>query len=186
MGLHTIRGEVVYDIGLTSLDVKMTSLYFEEHIFWADGCIYMIRETDAESAFKVNGRYIDVGLVWNICENNGLMTLDMIITREILPLDCSSEVRQRAQADGNKLVRKLATIGKSHHDDKKKIKIDLSELPQSYKNLYDHAFPCGIDLDVERSVRIYDYLNMCKTDQEFMVYNGEKTDDENEGEVIDK
>ena len=114
------------------------------------------------------------------------MTLDLIVTHEVLPLDCSSEVRQRAQADGNKLVRKLTTIGKSHHNDKKKIKIDLSELPQSYKNLYDHAFLCGIDLDVKRSVDIYNYLNMCKTDQEFMVYDGEETDDENEGEVIDK
>ena len=179
MGLHTIQGEVVYDVRVTSPDI-------EGHIFWADGCIYMFREMDAEPPFKVDGRYIDVGLVWSICENDGLMTLDMIITREILPLDCSSEVRQRAQADGNKLVRKLATIGKSHHDDKKKIKIDLSELPQSYKNLYDHAFPCGLDLDVERSVDIYDYLNICKTDQEFMVYDGEKTDDENEGEAIDK
>ena len=176
----------MYDIGMTSSHVKVTSLYFEECIFCADGCIYMIREMDAESAFKVDGRYIDVGLVWNICENDGPMTLDLIITREILPLDCSSEVRQRAQADGNKLVRKLATIGKSHHADKKKIKIDLSELPQSYKNLYDHAFPYGIDLGVKGSVEIYDYLNMYKTDQEFMVYDGEETDDKDEDEVIDK
>ena len=167
-------------------DVSVTLPDSEEHIFWADGCIYMIREMDAEPEFKVDGRYIDVGLVWNICENDGPMTLDLIITREILPLDCSSEVRQRAQANGNKLVRKLATIGKSHHDDKKKIKIDLSELPQSYKNLYDYTFPYGIDLDVKRSVEIYDFLNMCMTDQEFMVYDGKETDDENEGEVIDK
>ena len=167
-------------------DIRVTSPDFEEHIFWADGCIYMIWEMNAEPAFKVDGRYIDVGLVWNICENNGPMTLDLIVTREVLPLDCSSEVRQRAQADRNRLVRKLATIGKSHHDDKKKIKIDLSELPQSYKNLYDYAFPYGIDLDVKRSVEIYDYLNMCKTDQEFMVYDREETDDESEGEVIDK
>ena len=174
MGLDTIQGEVVYDVrGILGV--------YDEHIFLADGRIYMIRELGSEPPFKVDGRYINVDIAWSICENDGPMTLDLIITHEILPLDCSSEVRQRAQADGNKLVRKLATI-----DDKKNIKIDLSELPQSYKNLYDYTFPYGIDLDVERSVEIYDLLNKYKTDQEVMVEDGEETDDENEGEVIDR
>ena len=166
MGLDIIRGEVVYDIrGIFGV--------YDEYIFRANGRIYMIRELGWKPLLKVGGRYVNVNIAWSICENDGPMTLDLIVTREILPLDCSSEVRQRAQADRNKLVRKLATIGKSHHDDKKKIKIDLSELPQSYKNLYDHTFPYGIDLEAEAPMEIYDLLNGCNIEKEVMVEDGE-------------
>ena len=128
MGLNTIQGEVVYDVrGILGV--------YDEHIFWADGRIYMIRELDPEPAFKVDGQYINVGMAWSICENDGPMTLDLIITREILPLDCSREVGQRAQADRNKLV-----CGKSHHDDIKKKNQDplicIAPILQEFVRLY--------------------------------------------------
>ena len=165
MGLDIIRGEVVYDVrGIFGVD--------DEHIFRADGRIYMIRELGWKPLLKVGGRYVNVDIAWSICENDGPMTLDLIVTREILPLDCSSEVRQRTQADRNKLVHRLATIGKSHHDDKRKIEIDLSKLPQLYKNLYDYAFPYGINLEEGASMEIYDLLNGCNIEKEVMVEDG--------------
>ena len=179
MGLDIIRGEVVYDVrGILGV--------CDEHIFGANGRIYMIRELGSRPPLKVGGRYVNVDIAWSICESDGPMTLDLIVTREILPLDCSSEVRQSAQADRNKLVRKLTTIGKSHHDDKRKIEINLSKVPQPYKDLYDHAFPYGINLEAGALTEIYDLLNGCNIEKEVMVEDGEKIDDENEGEVTDR
>ena len=179
MGFDVIRGEVVYDVrGILGVN--------DEHIFRANGRVYMIRELGSRPPLKVGGRYVNVDIVWSIHEHDGPMMLDLIVTREILPSDCSSEIRQRGQAGRNKLVRKLATIGKSHHDDKRKIEIDLSKLPQLYKDLYDHAFPYGIDLEAEAPMEIYDLLNGCNIEKEVMVQDGEEIDDENEGEVIDR
>ena len=84
MGLDIIRGEVVYDVrGILGV--------CDEHIFGANGRIYMIRELGSRPPLKVGGRYVNVDIAWSICENDGPMTLDLIVTHEILPLDCSSE-----------------------------------------------------------------------------------------------
>ena len=136
-------GTVIYDV---------TPLLLDGRPFVANGRLYVSpRRVPSFIVASTNERRdMYVMPVWSKKDTDELMTLELIVVREVV------SARVNGFTVGDSFVRSLVVVGRSSAKDPKEI--NVLEIPQIYKELFDDLFPTGSALS-EASEMAYAILS---------------------------
>ena len=138
-------------LGVVTYDVS--SMLLDGTPFMANGRLYVSpRRVPSLVVTSTNERRdLYVMPVWSKKYPCELMTLELILVREVVPLGVNGGI-----TGGDAFIRPLVVVGRS--SEKAPKEINVLEMPEDYKNLFDTLFPTGSPLS-EASEMAYAILN---------------------------
>ena len=157
------HGTVIYDI----------SPMLSAQPFVANGRLYVSPLCHYTVATTKKERDLYVMPFWSKEDNDEMITLELIIVKEVVPES------ERGIAGGDAFVRSLVVVGRSSEEDPKEI--NVLEIPQMFKELLDDLFPTGSSLS-EESGMAYAILNEYTQRVPFVIRkrNGQNSSDSKE------
>ena len=111
--------------------------------------------------------------VWSMEDDEGPMSLELVIVKEVVLERRTTMVR------GDAVIRSVLFVGRSSSKDPQKI--DVLEVPKKYQQLFDMIFPTISQLS-ESSQKAYNLLNRHSRETQLFLPSSSEGDSENEND----
>lgn len=137
---------------------------------------YVCVEADpnnAKVAITSENKNMYVQPVWSMEDDEGPMSLELVIVKEVVLERRTTMVR------GDAVIRSVLFVGRSSSKDPKKI--DVLEVPKKYRQLFNMIFPTTSQLS-ESSQKAYNLLNGHSRETQLFLASSNEGDSENKND----